>query len=100
MTLRGSECNRGTGCGKTARPGLHGGRRVTGVPTVAAHTYVLLRGGHVMSRTKAFLSYSHQDEAWRDRLMTHLAVLERREWLHVWTDTRINIGEIWKTEID
>jgi hypothetical protein len=35
MPLRGSECNRGTGCGKTARPGLHGGRRATGVPTVA-----------------------------------------------------------------
>src|SRR6266516_555588 len=35
MTLRGSECNRGTGCGKTARPGLHGGCRVTGIPTVA-----------------------------------------------------------------
>ena len=34
-TLHGSECNRGTGCGKTARPGLYGGRRVTGVPTVA-----------------------------------------------------------------
>ena len=33
--LRGSECNRGTGCGKTARPGLGGGRRVTGVPTAA-----------------------------------------------------------------
>ena len=31
---RGREYNRGTGCGKTARPGLHGGRRVTGVPTV------------------------------------------------------------------
>ena len=30
---RGSECNRGTGCGKTARPGLCGGRPVTGVPT-------------------------------------------------------------------
>jgi hypothetical protein len=25
MTRRGSECNRGTGGGKTARPGLHGG---------------------------------------------------------------------------
>ena len=39
--LRGGECNRGTGCGKTARPGLYGGRRVTGVPTVAAlrHAY-------------------------------------------------------------
>jgi ABC-type uncharacterized transport system substrate-binding protein len=36
MTLRGRACNRGTGCGKTARPGLHGGRWVTGVPTVAA----------------------------------------------------------------
>ena len=31
--LRESEYNRGTGCGKTARPGLCGGRRVTGVPT-------------------------------------------------------------------
>ena len=31
--LRGSEYNRGTGCGKTARPGLCGGLRVTGVPT-------------------------------------------------------------------
>jgi len=28
-----SEYNRGTGCGKTARPGLCGGRPVTGVPT-------------------------------------------------------------------
>jgi len=34
--LRGSEYNRGTGCEKTARPGLHGGRRATGVPTVEA----------------------------------------------------------------
>ena len=33
--LRGCACNRGTGCGKTARPGLHGGCRVTGIPTVA-----------------------------------------------------------------
>jgi tetratricopeptide (TPR) repeat protein len=32
-TLRESEYNRGTGCGKTARPGLCGGCRVTGVPT-------------------------------------------------------------------
>ena len=33
---RGSEYNRGTGCGKTARPGLYGGCRVTGIPTVEA----------------------------------------------------------------
>src|SRR5262249_5528750 len=33
---RGSEYNRRTGCGKTARPGLDGGCRVTGIPTVEA----------------------------------------------------------------
>jgi len=35
---RGSEYNRGTGCGNTARPGLCGGRPVTGVPTVREET--------------------------------------------------------------
>jgi hypothetical protein len=30
---RECQCNRGTGCGKTARPGLWRGRPVTGVPT-------------------------------------------------------------------
>ena len=29
----GSEYDRGTGCGKSARPGLCGGCRVTGIPT-------------------------------------------------------------------
>ena len=33
---RGNEYNRRTGCGKTARPGLYGGCRVTGIPTVEA----------------------------------------------------------------
>jgi hypothetical protein len=31
---RGREANRRTGGGTTARPGLHGGCRVTGIPTV------------------------------------------------------------------
>jgi hypothetical protein len=33
---RGCEDNRGIGCGQTARPGLHGGCRGTGMPTVEA----------------------------------------------------------------
>jgi hypothetical protein len=32
----GSEYNRGTGCGKTARPGLCGGCWVTGITTTTA----------------------------------------------------------------
>jgi hypothetical protein len=37
---RESEYNRGTGCGKTARPGLCRGLRVTGVPTADAHKMI------------------------------------------------------------
>ena len=33
MDRRGNEYNRGTGCGKTARPGLCGRCRETGIPT-------------------------------------------------------------------
>ena len=36
VVWRGSEYNRGTGGGKTARPGLCGGCRVTGIPTAEA----------------------------------------------------------------
>ncbi len=31
-----SEYDRGAGCGKTARPDLHGGRWVTDVPTISS----------------------------------------------------------------
>ena len=31
-----SEYDRGAGCGKTARPDLHGGLQVIGVPTITA----------------------------------------------------------------
>jgi hypothetical protein len=38
VVWRGSEYNRGTRCGNTARRGLCGGRRVTGVPTAEEST--------------------------------------------------------------
>ena len=37
LAVNGNEYNRRTGCGKTARPGLYGGRRVTYVPTITAN---------------------------------------------------------------
>ena len=43
----GSEYNRGTGCGKTARPGLCGGCRVTGIPTTTAITIRRVQDGLV-----------------------------------------------------
>jgi len=42
-----------------------------------------------------FLSYSHKDEVWKDRLKTHLGVLE----LDTWDDRRIEGGADWFEEI-
>lgn len=52
-----------------------------------------------MDRTKVFVSYSHQDDIWKDRLLRHMALLEFWGLLHVWVDTRIVIGEDWKRKI-
>ncbi len=52
------------------------------------------------NRTKVFISYSHKDEFWKDRLMSHLGVLEFQDLLHIWVDTRINAGENWQNRID
>jgi len=47
LVLRDSEYDRGTGCGKTARPGLGRGRRVTGAPT--ARRCYRMQGGRVFT---------------------------------------------------
>ncbi len=41
---------------------------------------------------KIFISYSHVDEVWKDRLMKHLQVLEREGMFEVWDDRRIAAG--------
>lgn len=46
-----------------------------------------------------FISYSHQDEAWKDRLRPHLGVLERAGRITIWDDRRIGAGEEWYDEI-
>jgi len=46
-----------------------------------------------------FISYSHKDEAWKDRLVTHLAVLQGEGLIDVWDDRQIGAGEDWKQQI-
>ena len=53
-----------------------------------------------MPRSKLFISYSHMDQEWRDRLMSHLAVLEQAGLVDVWADTRIAIGSKWRDVLD
>ncbi|MCP4353093.1 MAG: TIR domain-containing protein [Desulfobacterales bacterium] len=49
---------------------------------------------------KIFISYSHKDEEWKDRLMTHLGVLEKQELLSAWDDQQIRIGDKISDEIE
>ncbi len=50
-------------------------------------------------RTKVFVSYSHQDQAWLKRLQVHLKPLEREGKIECWDDTKIKPGSPWKEEI-
>jgi hypothetical protein len=47
-----------------------------------------------------FISYSHEDEVWKDRLVKHLAGLERDGRLRIWNDRDIRAGQTWLREIE
>jgi len=50
-------------------------------------------------RTKIFISYSHEDERWRKRLVNHLSVLAGEGILDLWDDRSIRAGEDWQARI-
>ena len=52
-----------------------------------------------MGAHQVFLSYSHEDEVWKDRLQAQLSVLEREGRLEVWEDRGIDPGDEWRKEI-
>jgi tetratricopeptide (TPR) repeat protein len=47
-----------------------------------------------------FISYSHKDEDWKDRLVTHLGVLHEQGIIDLWDDRRIEGGQDWQPEIE
>ena len=53
-----------------------------------------------MTSPTVFISYSHKDEAWKDRLVSHLGVLQYEGLLDLWDDRRIGAGEDWEKEIE
>ena len=46
-------------------------------------------------RERVFISYSHKDADWLERVREQLAVLEREGLIDVFADTRIGAGEDW-----
>jgi hypothetical protein len=46
-----------------------------------------------------FISYSHADSRFLQRLLIHLRPLEKRGLIDLWADTKIHVGDIWRDEI-
>lgn len=52
-----------------------------------------------MDKPAVFVSYSHKDERWKDRLVAQLGVLEHQGLVTLWDDRRIGAGAEWEQEI-
>lgn len=51
-------------------------------------------------KKKAFISYSHKDKVYLDRLMVHLKPLVKKGLIDIWVDTKIKTGDQWQKEIE
>jgi len=52
-----------------------------------------------MTRDQIFVSYSHKDQKWLERLQNHLKPTIRTGAIDVWDDRRIKLGALWREEI-
>ncbi len=52
-----------------------------------------------MSAKKIFISYAHEDEAFKDELVSHLSGLQRSGHIDAWTDRAITAGQEWDQSI-
>jgi hypothetical protein len=57
-----------------------------------------MSSGH--TRDLVFVSYSHENPAWKDRLLVLLKPFVKKGQLQVWADQYIEAGSLWRREID
>jgi hypothetical protein len=50
-------------------------------------------------KVQVFVSYSHADKCWFERLKVHLSPLSHEYDVDIWDDTRIKPGSNWREEI-
>lgn len=53
-----------------------------------------------VTRDGVFVSYSHVDKKWLERLKVHLKPLERDHQIVIWNDTKLRSGDKWRIEIN
>lgn len=53
-----------------------------------------------LEKPTIFISYSHQDEAWKDKLLPHLGSLLHRHDIEIWHDRTITTGSYWQELIE
>jgi transcriptional regulator with XRE-family HTH domain len=67
------------------------------VPTV---NIIEIESKSTIKGNKIFISYSHRDKEYLDRLMVHIKPLERNGLVDAWVDTRLQAGDRWEKEIE
>lgn len=48
---------------------------------------------------KIFVGYAQDDRQWLERLLVHVAPLEREEIIELWSDRKVSTGTFWKQQI-
>jgi hypothetical protein len=64
-----------------------------------SYTYYELEK-QIRNLKKVFISYSHKDKEYMDRICIHLKPLEVKRLIDVWDDKKIKPGDEWKKEIE
>ena len=55
---------------------------------------------NAVSSPTVFISYSHKDEEWKDRVCSQLGVLAQQGLVATWDDRRIAVGDDWQPKIE
>lgn len=64
-----------------------------------SQVYTQITASEITCKKTIFISYSHQDKKYLDRLRVHLKPLEKQGLIELWDDTRIQTGDLWRNEI-